>query len=53
MTDDALLEDIVFPSLSEANDKIEKAFKQVRDKAGEKFEPETNFDFGGDDFGWM
>ncbi len=42
---------IVFPT--ELDDKIQKAFKDLRETKGEKFEPETNFDFGSDDFGWM
>ncbi len=54
MTEDAVLDDIIiWPTFSQKNEKIEKAFKEIRSTNGEKIEPETNFDFGNDDFGWM
>ena len=53
MTEDASPDNFKIIFSSETNDKIEEAFKGIREIKGEKFEPETNFDFGSDEFGWM
>ncbi|MEM1200378.1 MAG: hypothetical protein AAGI06_13820 [Pseudomonadota bacterium] len=51
MTEDALMNPGRNTTQAQVNDEIEKAFKGIRNEE-KKFEI-ADFDFGGDDFGWM
>lgn len=51
MTEDASPDKFNINWSSKTNDKIEKAFKDIRND-NDQFEI-ADFDFGGDDFGWM